>query len=302
MSPTFRFPFRSRSRIASEVDEELASHLAMVAARLRDEGWSPPDADAEARRRFGDLEYTREYCRSEDFRREKEKSRMIVLEELRHDVSYALRALRKSPGFTLIALATLAFGIGANTAVFSVVRGVLLTPLPFTTPDRIVRVWSSSKTLGIARGTFSEPDFLDIRAESRLAESIGGYFFADNLTGVDLTDRGTPERLSAALVTPGFFETLRPQPLIGRTLSSDEHTPGRNHVAVIGYGLWKRRFAGDPHIVGETITLNGDPFVVVGVMPPEFTYPAAQTLDVWIPLSYFGPDAIGRARAAHFLS
>ena len=274
----------------------------MVAARLREEGWSPPDAAAEARRRFGDLEYTRDYCRTEDFRREKEKSRMIVLEELRHDVSYALRALRQSPGFTLIALATLAFGIGANTAVFSVVRGVLLTPLPFATPDRIVRVWSSSKTLGIARGTFSEPDFLDIRSESRLAESIGGYFFADNLTGVDLTDRGTPERLSAALVTPGFFETLRPQPLIGRTLSSDEHTPGRNHVAVIGYGLWKRRFAGDRHLVGQTITLNGDPFVVVGVMPREFTYPATQTVDVWIPLSYFGPDAIGRGRVSHFLS
>ena len=302
MSPPFRFPFRSRSRIASEVDEELASHLAMTAARLRDEGWSAPDADAEARRRFGDLEYTRAYCRSEDFRREKEKSRMIVFEELRHDVLYALRGLRASPAFTLIALATLAFGIGANTAIFSVVRGVLLAPLPFSTPDRIVRVWESNKTLGITQGTFSEPDFLDLRAESRLAESIGGYFFADGLTGVDLTHGGPPERLSAALVAPGFFETLRPQPLLGRTIAADEHTPGRNHVAVIGYGLWKGRFAGDTRIVGQTITLNGDPFTVVGVMPQEFAYPAAQTLDVWIPLSYFGPDAIGRDRAAHFLS
>jgi predicted permease len=284
------------------VDEELASHLAMVAARLKEEGWSPPDADAEARRRFGDLDYTRDYCRAEDFRREKEKSRMIVFEELRHDALYALRALRASPGFTLIALATLAFGIGANTAVFSVVRGVLLAPLPFATPDRIVRVWNSSKTLGIEHGVFSEPDFLDIRSESRLAETVGAYFFADNLSGVDLTDRGTPERLSAALVTPGFFETLRPQPRIGRTFSADEHTPGRNHVAVLGYGLWKRRFAGDPRIVGQSITLNGDPFVVIGVMPQEFTYPAAQALDVWIPLSYFGPDMIGRVRAAHFLS
>lgn len=302
MLPTFRLPFRSRSRIALEVDEELASHLAMVAARLREEGWSQPESEAEARRRFGDLEYTRAYCRSEDVGREKEKSRMIVFEELRHDVMYALRGLRASPGFTLIALATLAFGIGANTAIFSVVRGVLLQPLPFSSPDRIVRVWASNKTLGITQGTFSEPDFIDIRSESRLAESIGGFFFADGLTGVDLTHGGTPERLSAALVAPGFFESLRPQPLLGRTISAEEHAPGRNRVAVIGYGLWKRRFAGDPRIVGQSITLNGDPFTVVGVMPHEFSYPAAQALDVWIPLSYFGPDAIGRGRSSHFLS
>jgi predicted permease len=302
MSPAFRFPFRSRSRIVSEVDEELAYHLATVAARLREEGWSAPDAEAEARRRFGDVEYTRAYCRSEDFRREKEKSRMIVFDELRHDVLYALRGLRASPGFTLIALATLAFGIGANTAIFSVVRGVLLAPLPFSSPDRIVRVWNSNKTLGIAEGSFSEPDFLDVRAESRLAETIGGYFFADGQTGVDLTRDGTPERLSAALVTPGFFETLRPQPLLGRTIAADEHTPGRNRVAVIGYGLWKRRFGGSAGIVGQSITLNGEPFIVVGVMPRELAYPAAQALDVWIPLSFFGPDDIGRGRGAHFLS
>jgi predicted permease len=302
MPRTFRFPFRSRSRIASEVDEELASHLTMVATRLKEEGWAAPDAEAEARRRFGDLEYTRQYCRAEDFQREQEKSRMIVFEELRHDVSYALRGLRSSPGFTLIALATLAFGIGANTAIFSVVRGVLLEPLPFSAPDRIVRVWESSKSLGIPRGTFSEPDFLDLRTGSRLAESIGGYFFADGLTGVDLTHGGPPERLSAALVAPGFFETLRPRPLLGRAIAADEHTPGRNHVAVISSGLWKSRFAGDSKIVGQSITLNGDPFTVVGVMPQEFVYPAPQSLDVWIPLSNFGPDAIGRGRDAHFLS
>ncbi|MDB4911786.1 MAG: hypothetical protein JWO39_2609, partial [Gemmatimonadetes bacterium] len=302
MPPAFRFPFRSRSRIVSEVDEELAFHLATVAARLREEGWSPPDAEAEARRRFGDIEYTRAYCRSEDFRREKEKSRMIVFDELRHDVLYALRGLRASPGFTLIALTTLAFGIGANTAIFSVVRGVLLAPLPFSSPDRTVRIWNSNKTLGIAQGSFSEPDFLDVRAESRLAESIGGYFFAGDQTGVDLTSGGTPERLSAALVTPGFFETLRPRALLGRTFSEDEHTPGRNRVVVIGYALWKRRFAGNPGIVGQPITVNGEPFTVVGVMPQEFAYPAAQALDAWIPLSYFGPEAIGRGRGAHFLS
>ncbi len=302
MSRPFRFPFSSRSRIDAEVDEELAFHLAAVAERLRSEGWSASEADAMARRQFGDVEYTREYCRSEDTRREQEKHRMAIAEETTQDLRYAFRSLRSAPGFTLIALATLALGIGANAAIFSVVRAVLLQPLPFATPDRIVRVWDQNPSAGIEEGVFSEPDFNDVRASSKLAESIGGYLFADGQTGLDLTGNGTPERLSAAMVTPGFFETLRPRPILGRVIAADEHEVGHNRVVVIGYGLWQRRFAGNPRIVGSTITLNGDLFTVVGVMGPDFAYPAAQSLDAWIPVSYFGPDAIGRVRAAHFIS
>jgi predicted permease len=302
MPRAFRLPFRSRSRISAEVDEELDFHLAAMAARLRADGWSAPDADAEARRRFGDVNYTRGYCRAEDLRREGEQRRMTIIDELRQDLRYALRALRSSPGFSLVALATLALGIGANTAIFSVVRAVLLEPLPFTAADRIVRVWHSNPAGGIDQGEWSEPDFLDVGAGSRLAESIGGYFFADGNTGVDLSGSGAPERLSAALVAPGFFETLRPRPLHGRAIAAEEHLVGRNRVVVLGHGLWQRRFGGDQRIVGRTITLNGEPFTVVGIMPPEFAYPATQTLDAWIPLSFFGPDAIGRERNKHFLS
>ncbi|MDB4874499.1 MAG: hypothetical protein JWM41_945 [Gemmatimonadetes bacterium] len=302
MPKAFRFPFRSRTSIAAEVDEELEFHLATVAARLRDEGWPAADADAEARRRFGNVEHTRDYCRAEDLRREREKHRMTIVDEIKQDLRYAFRGLRTTPGFTLIALATLAIGIGANTAIFSVVRAVLLEPLPFATADRIVRVWDTNSSAGIEEGTFSEPDLIDVRAASKLAEVIGGFFFADGQTGIDLTGDGSPERLSAALVTPGFFETLRPRTAAGRVLAADEYEVGHNRSVVLGYGLWQRRFGGEPTIVGKTITLNGDPFTVVGVMRPEFTYPAAQTLDVWLPLSYFGPDAIGRARPLHFIS
>jgi predicted permease len=227
---------------------------------------------------------------------------MTIVEELKQDLTYAFRGLRSSPGFTLVALATLALGIGANTAIFSVVRAVLLEPLPFATPDRVVRLWHANTLGGITEGSFSEPDFIDVQKDAKLAESVGGYFFADGLTGVSLTGDGTPEQLSAALVTPGFFETLRPRPLIGRLLSADEHIVGRNRAAVISHALWQRRFSGNARIVGSSITLNGEPFTVVGVMPPGFSYPAAQALDVWIPLSYFGPDAIGRERNKHFLS
>ena len=302
MLPAFRLPFRSRARIAADIDEELAFHLAAVAAQLRAAGWGAAEADAEARRRFGDLEHTKRYCRSEDLRREGEKSRMTYIDELRQDIRYAIRSLRASPAFTLIALATLAFGIGANTAIFSVVRGVLLAPLPFADADRIVRVWDTNRSAGIEEGSFSEPDFDDLRAQSRLAASVGGFFFADGQSGVDLTGDGSPERLSTALVAPGFFETLKPHPLVGRALTADEYGVGHNRVIVLAYALWQRRFGGDRGIVGKTIALNGDPFTVVGVMPSDFTYPATQSLDGWIPLSYFGPDAIGREREKHFIS
>jgi predicted permease len=299
---SFRLPFRSPSQVAAEVDEELHFHLAMVAERLREQGWTPAEAAAEARRRFGDVDHTRDYCRAEDQRRETEKRRMTLLDELGQDLRYAIRMLRSSPGFALVALATLALGIGANTAIFSVVRTVLLEPLPFTAADRIVRVWQANPESGVTESSFSEPDFLDIARETRLAESMGGFWFADGLSSVDLSGEGEPERLSVALVTPGFFETLRPHPVVGRVLAPDEHIPGTGRAVVISYTLWQRRFAGDPAIVGRTIRLNQQPFNVVGVMAPGFTYPAAQTIDAWIPLSFFGPDDIGRARSSHFLS
>ena len=302
MPRSFRLPFQSRARIASEIDEELAFHLKAMAARLEREGWPAVEAEAEARRRFGDLEFTKHYCRTEDVRREGEKRRMTIADELKQDLRYAWRWLRAAPGFAVVALTTLALGIGANTAIFSVVRGVLLDPLPFAAADRIVRVWNANPTDRVEKGPYSEPDFLDLRAATKLTESIGGFFFVEAQSGVDLTGSGAPERLSAALVTPGFFETLRPRPLLGRVLVEEEHRAGSGRFVVIGYGLWQRRFGGDAGILNKAITLSGDPYTVVGIMRPEFTYPASQALDAWIPLSYFGPDHIGRVRGARFLS
>ena len=226
---------------------------------------------------------------------------MTTLDDLRQDLRYSLRALRGAPGFTAAALLTLALGIGANTAIFSVVRTVLLEELPFTDPERIVRVYHASPKSDIREGSVSEPDYLDWRRASQTAEMMGGFWYADGLSGLDLTGAGNPERLRATLVTDGFFETLGAGAMLGRTLRADEHVEGRNRVVVFSHGLWTRRFGGDPSIVGRTVTLNGQPFQVVGVMPPAFTYPAERRIDVWIPLSFFGPDDIGRSRGAHFL-
>jgi predicted permease len=227
---------------------------------------------------------------------------MAMTEELLQDLRYGLRSLRNSPGFTAAALLTLALGIGANTAIFSVVRAVLLEPLPFPDADRIVRVYHANASNGIAQGTVSEPDFLDWRMGSQTADAMGAHWYVDGLSGVNLTGAGNPERLSATLVTDGFFQVLGSRPLIGRTLLPDDHVAGRNRVVVISHGLWTRRFGADPSIVGRSVAFNKEPFQVVGVMPPAFTYPASRSIDAWIPLSFFGPDQIGRARGAHFLA
>jgi predicted permease len=298
----FRFSWLSGRQVTDDVDEELRLHLEQKANELRDAGWSETEARLEAVRLFGDIEYTREYCRTEDIRREQEKRRMTVLEELKQDLRYALRALRSSPAFTLTALLTLALGIGANTAIFSVVRSVLLAPLPFPQTEQLVRIWHANRTTSTDRAPVAEPDFLDWQRETQRAQSLGAFFFADGLSGLDLTGAGNPERLSAALVTDGFFQTLGTRALVGRTLVTDEHVPGRNRVVVLGYGLWNRRFGSDASIVGKSIQLNGEPFTVVGVMPQGFTYPADRSLDAWIPLSFFGPESIGRGRGVRFLS
>ena len=226
---------------------------------------------------------------------------MTMLDEFGSDFHYALRSLRKAAGFTAAALITLALGIGANTAIFSVVRGVLLEPLPFREPERIVRVWHAHPANAIERAAVSEPDFLDWRRQSTMAESMGGYFYMDGLSGVDMTGHGDPARLQAALVTDGFFETLGTPAQLGRYLRREENVPGNDRVVVVSHGFWTRMFGGDPALVGKTLSLNGTPLQVVGVMPEGYTYPAERTIDVWIPLSFFGPNDIGRVRNAQFM-
>src|SRR5215212_9342375 len=152
----FRFPWRSRGQVSADIDEELEFHIGQVAAELRGDGWPEGDAHAEALRRFGDAHRTRTYCRAEDLRREQQRRRVTVMDDMLQDLRYAMRSLRSAPGFTIAALVTLALGIGANTAIFSVVRAVLLDPLPFREPARLVRVYHANPSNGIAQGTVSE--------------------------------------------------------------------------------------------------------------------------------------------------
>ena len=298
--PTIRFPWRTKRQLTEDVEDELAFHLAQRTDELVERGWKIDDAREEARKQFGDLEFTKTYCRDEDLRRERESRTSTMIQELRQDFFYALRSLRSAPGFTLVALLTLALGIGANTAIFSVVRGVLLRPLPFPAAEEIVRVWHANKVANDPRSKIAEPDFVEWRASNASFATLGAYWYSPGGSGANLTGSGSPERIEGAYVTDGFFQTLRSPVFLGRAMSPEEHMQGRNFVIVLSHGLWVRRFGSDPGVIGRPLTIDAAPYTVIGVMPPNFTYPA-ERLDFWIPLSTIPEDGIGRSRQSRFL-
>ena len=199
------------------------------------------------------------------------------MDNLRQDIRYALRRLIKSPAFTLVALLTLALGIGANTAIFSVVNAVLLKPLPYPEPHEIVGIYH--RTEG-GRATMSGPNFTDVKKLATTLQDAAAYTRVRTI----LTGRGEPIRLDAAQVSASLFDLLGVPPAIGRTFHADENQPGRNHVAILDHGLWLQRFGGDRNVVGKTMLLDGVSHEIVGVMPEGFSFPAARS--VWTPLEY----------------
>ncbi len=195
------------------------------------------------------------------------------------DLRYALRQLRRSPGFTVAALFTLALGIGATTAIFSVVNGVLLQPLPFSQANRLVTVWLNNPRQGFEKDITSYPNFSDWRRQSRSFQQVVGVLTRD----VNLTGEGAPEEVREALVTEGFFAMLGVEPALGRGLRDEEHQTGRDRIVVLSHELWQRRFGGDPAVLGKTVRLNRNAHTVVGVMPRGVRFP--QQAELWTPLA-----------------
>jgi putative ABC transport system permease protein len=200
-----------------------------------------------------------------------------MIDAIRQDLSYAVRRLRQAPGFTLVAVATLALGIGATSAIFSVVNAVLLRPLPFPEADRLVRV---AQTWKGRPDVYSPQNFLDVEAQST---AFSGLAAIDG-SGVTLTGQGAPARLEGAAVSASFFDVLRVRPLHGRGFVAGENEPGRDKVTVLGYPVWRDRFGADPGVVGRTVSLNRQPYVVVGIAPPGFRYP--EDAQIWTPMEY----------------
>ena len=213
------------------------------------------------------------------------------METFWQDLRYGLRTLSKQPGFATVTVLTLALGIGANTAIFSVVNAVVLRPLPFGQPERIVRMWGTFSQGN--RASTSPPDFLDFRARNSTFEQFaamrGGSF---NLTG-----DSEPERVIGADVTTNFFDALGVTPIRGRSFTTEEEQTGKGQVVIISEGLWKRRFGSDPAIIGKSLLLDGKSYSIVGVTPDQARMP--DETDVWRPLSFDGPNM--KIRRFHFL-
>lgn len=263
--------FRRRER-DRELDEELQAHLRMAERDQLDRGASADAAASAARRELGNAQLIKEVTR--------DMWSGASLERLVQDLRYGLRILAQAPGFTVVAILTLALGIGANTAIFSVVNGVLFNPLPYPHPEQLVTL-SESKP-NFATGSISLPNFLDWQREnhtfSGMAMSRGNI--------VNLTNRGEPEQLRMRYITSDLFSVLGVSPLIGRTFAPNEDRIGGPPIALISEGLWRRKFAASPDAVGQTLALDGTGYAVVGVIPASFALSLGSfnNIDVYLPV------------------
>lgn len=265
-----------RPRVRDEVSEELAFHLEMRTRELMREGMDEAAARAAAVGRFGNLSGVAAECRRLGEERERGMRRTEYLSELWNDLRYGVRQLRRAPGFAVVAILTLALGIGATTAIFSVVRGVLLRPLPYPAAERLVVPTSVDLPTG-DQWSVTYADYQDWRSAG-----VFSHVALFQATNVNLGGEGPPERIEGARVTEDFFATLGIAPTVGRTLQPDEFEVGAPRRAVISYGLWQRRFGGDPNIVGRSIRVTGVPVEVVGVLPRDMGLPS--TAEIWFPL------------------
>src|SRR4028118_1676605 len=212
------------------------------------------------------------------------------------DIRYGLRMLWKSPGFTLVTVLALALGIGANTAIFSVVNTVLLRPLPYKTPDQLVWLWESSPRNDIPKEVASYPNFDDWRQQNQNFEALAGF---TNTTATLTGNDSEPERVPGAPFLGYFFTMLGAEPTLGRRFLAEENEEGKHRVIILSHGLWQRQFGGSPQIVGEQIGVNNAQYMVVGVMPPNFKHPnpeARRAVELWLPLPGGGGGGDGRRR------
>jgi predicted permease len=217
-----------------------------------------------------------------------------MLEMLLQDLRYAFRMLRSKPGFTIVAVATLALGIGANSAIFSAIDAVLLRPLPYPNPDRLAMLWMDNRRLGLHEDLTSYPNYEDWK-KNRVFSDMAGFVPVEAI----LSGQEEPIRIRFAVVNWNLFAVLGVSPSIGRTFTADDDQPGKDRVVILSNGLWKRQFGSDPHVLGKPLELNGKPMQIIGVMPPDFAFPS-KDVQLWKPLAL--PERDRASRSGFFLS
>jgi len=265
-----------------ELSDEMRAHVEHLVAEYIARGLTPDAAREAARREFGPVTQLTEESR--------DARGVVWLANGWQDVRYSARLMRRTPGFAVAAILTIALGIGATTAMFSVVYGVVLRPLPYREPDRLVNLWSTAIKRGLPRANVGMANVYDWRARNHVFEDIAALRRVANF---NLTGQGEPERLSGSAVSSNLFPVLGVTPLIGRTFTEDEDEIGHEHVALLTYPLWVRRFGADPGIVGRSITLNGEPHTVVGVMRPDFAFPTRE-YQIYTPLTFDPEELVNR--------
>jgi predicted permease len=264
-------PLFHRSDAERDLDKELEFHLAQETDANIRAGLAPEEARLAALRNFGGVAQVREECR--------DAWGVRFLDTLKQDLAYGWRGLRRNPGFSLVVILTLALGIGANSAIFSVVQGVLLRPLPYVEPGRIVTLNQAAPKAGQPFLGFSVPDFTDFRAKNRAFTAMAEY----HSMWFILLGRAEPERVQTGVVSDNFFDLLGVKPLLGRTFQAGEDLPGAPAVLVLSHEYWRRNFGSDPEVVGRVFEMNNRPHTVVGVLPPLPAYPNAD--QVYMPAS-----------------
>src|SRR5580692_10615258 len=242
------------------MDEEMRAHFENQVAKHAASGMTREEAVRRARLEFGGYEQVKEECR--------DARGVGWLETTLQDVRYALRMLRKSPGFATVAILTLALGIGANTAIFSVLDSVLLRPLPYQDPAGLVMLWENNSQHPNPHNTVSPPDFLDWQNRNTVFTELAALFDQH----ANLTGDGVPQEVVLQDVSANFFSVLGVGPILGPGFTAENGKKGHDDVVVLSYGFWKERLAGDPDIIGKHVVLNGHPQTVVGVAPQNFTW------------------------------
>src|SRR5437764_7517101 len=272
--------FFHRAQTENEMEEELRLHIQLRADDLERSGLSRRDAERQARLEFGSPERFKEECR--------EAIAGNFIDTLIQDVRFSLRRLRKSPGFTAVAIMTMALCIGATTAIFSVVDATLLHPLPYPHPEQLVRIQDDLPGVDARDVGMSEPEWQDLQ-HSGIFEYVSPAWYDDN----NLTGSSKPTRVSLLIVAPDYFAVLGVKPQLGRGFDPENHNPGFTEEVVISDDLWRRDFGSDPNILGKSIRMDTDLYRIVGVMPPNFHDPGTslkeRNIEVWAATSFYGP-------------